>query len=495
MEESTTPVMYEPTNYDEMFAGKGDPHASCRGFVERLEGVSVDELRNRQIAAEVHLNNMGITFNVYGHEAGMEKVWPFDVLPRIIGGDEWDRVEAGLKQRVTALNLFIDDLYNDQRILEDGVVPRHLIETASSYRPELRGFSPTNKAWCHISGVDLVRNEDGDFYVLEDNLRCPSGVSYVLENREIMKRTFSTVFQGLSVEPVDQYPEQLLRTLLDCAPPHVESPLAVVLTPGVHNSAYFEHTFLAQQMGVELVQGVDLTVIDDTVYMRTTRGLQRVDVIYRRIDDDFLDPECFRKDSVLGVPGVMRACRAGNVTLANAPGTGVADDKAVYAYVPEIIRYYLSEEPILNNVPTYVCWDDKQREHVLANLKDLVMKPTNESGGYGIVLGPKSSEEELAEVAERIKAKPREYIAQPMLQLSTAPTLADDAMEPRHVDLRPFVLAGKDVYVMPGGLTRVALVRDSLIVNSSQGGGSKDTWVLRSESGPAGESASNGETP
>ncbi|QDT69415.1 hypothetical protein MalM25_23520 [Planctomycetes bacterium MalM25] len=473
-------MMYLPTAYDEMFSPEGLPRVTCRAFVDRLQGVPVEELRNRQVAAEAHLNNMGITFNVYGHEAGMEKVWPFDVLPRIVDGHEWESVEAGLRQRVTALNLFIDDLYNEQRILDDGVVPRELIESASSFRPELRGFSPTHKAWCHISGVDLVRDRDGLFYVLEDNLRCPSGVSYVLENREIMKRTFSTVFQGMAVTPVDQYPERLLQTLLDCAPQHADTPLAVVLTPGVYNSAYFEHTFLAQQMGVELVQGVDLTVIDDVVYMRTTRGLRRVDVIYRRIDDDFLDPECFREDSVLGVPGVMRACRAGNVTLANAPGTGVADDKAVYAFVPEIIRYYLSEDPILANVPTYTCWDDQQREHVLANLKDLVLKPTNESGGYGIVLGPRATEAELAEVADRIRANPREYIAQPMLELSTAPTLTGEALEPRHVDLRPFVLSGKEVYVMPGGLTRVALERDSMIVNSSQGGGSKDTWVLRS---------------
>lgn len=475
--------MYDTDSFDEMFASAEVPRDSCRPFVERLGGVTLDELRNRQIAAELHLSNMGITFNVYGHEAGVEKVWPFDVLPRIIGYDEWARVEAGLRQRVKALNMFIDDIYNDQKIITDGIVPEHLIQTASAYRPELRGFSPTNKAWCHISGVDLVRDRDGVFYVLEDNLRCPSGVSYVLENREIMKRTFATVFQGMAVTPVEQYPEQLLRTLLDCAPPGVESPLAVVLTPGVYNSAYFEHTFLAQQMGVELVQGVDLTVVDDYVYMRTTRGLRRVDVIYRRIDDDFLDPECFREDSALGVRGLMRACRAGNVTLANAPGTGVADDKAVYAYVPEIIRYYLSEEAILANVPTYVCWDEKQREHVLANLDKLVVKPTNESGGYGIVLGPRASKEDLAKCADRIRANPREHIAQPMLDLSTAPTLTSDGLEPRHVDLRPFVLAGKDIYVMPGGLTRVALVRGSMIVNSSQGGGSKDTWVLRDPAG------------
>ena len=478
--------VYVPVAFDEMFADDGEARDACRGFVERLQEVPVEELRNRQLAAEVHLQNMGITFNVYGHEAGTEKVWPFDVLPRIIKGDEWERVEAGLRQRVTALNLFIDDVYNAQRILDEGIVPRDLIETASSYRPELRGFSPPHKAWCHVSGVDLVRDRDGQFYVLEDNLRCPSGVSYVLENREIMKRTFSTVFLGMAVQQVEQYPERLLQTLLDCAPEHCPSPMAVVLTPGVFNSAYFEHTFLAQQMGVELVQGVDLVVIDDIVYMRTTRGLQRVDVIYRRIDDDFLDPECFREDSVLGVPGLMRACRAGNVTLANAPGTGVADDKAVYAYVPDIIRFYLSEEPILANVPTFVCSDPQQRDHVLANLKDLVVKPTNESGGYGIVLGPHATDEQLAECAERIRANPREHIAQPMLQLSTAPTLVDEALEPRHVDLRPFVLSGRETYVMAGGLTRVALVRGSMVVNSSQGGGSKDTWVLRPGAGQNG---------
>ncbi|TWT40803.1 circularly permuted type 2 ATP-grasp protein [Botrimarina hoheduenensis] len=470
---------YETATFDEMFVAPGQPRPGCAAFVERLGGFSVDELRNRQYAAELHLNNMGITFNVYGHEAGVEKVWPFDVLPRIVSDSEWVRIDTGLRQRVKALNLFIDDIYNDQRCLEDGIVPRHMVESASAYRPELRGFSPAQRAWCHVSGVDLVRDRDGTIYVLEDNLRCPSGVSYVLENREIMKRTFATVFKGMAVSPVEQYPEQLLQTLLDCAPPNAnDRPCAVVLTPGAYNSAYFEHTFLAQQMGIELVQGADLVVVDDVVYMRTTRGRQRVDVIYRRIDDNFLDPECFRPDSMLGVRGLMRACRAGNVTLANAPGTGVADDKAIYAYVPEIIRYYLSEEPIIENVPTYVCDDPQQRAHVLSHLAELVVKPTNESGGYGIVLGPRASREELDELALRIRAKPREYIAQPMLELSTAPTLAETGLEPRHIDLRPFVLAGKDIYVMPGGLTRVALVKGSMIVNSSQGGGSKDTWVM-----------------
>lgn len=474
-----TEMRYETQTFDEMFADGGDARPSTSGFVDRLDAMTVDELRGRQYAAELHLNNMGITFNVYGHEAGVEKVWPFDVLPRIIGAEEWARIEAGLTQRVTALNLFIDDVYNEQRSIKDGVVPLRMLETASAYRPELRGFSPPQKAWCHVSGVDLVRDRDGTIYVLEDNCRCPSGVSYVLENREIMKRTLSNVFEGVAVSPVDQYPERLLDTLLQCAPATAPAqPCAVVLTPGVYNSAYFEHTFLAQQMGVELVQGVDLVVHDDVVYMRNTRGLQRVDVIYRRIDDDFLDPECFREDSMLGVAGLMRAWRAGNVTLANAPGTGVADDKAIYAYVPEIIRYFTGEEPIIPNVPTYICDDEKQREHVLANLKDLVVKPTNESGGYGIVLGPHATDEELADAAERIRNNPREHIAQPMLELSTSPTLTDGGLEPRHIDLRPFVLAGREVYVMPGGLTRVALRPGSMIVNSSQGGGSKDTWVI-----------------
>ncbi|MEM9186794.1 MAG: circularly permuted type 2 ATP-grasp protein [Planctomycetota bacterium] len=474
---------YQPTGYDESFESTGEPRPACREFLRRLDAVGVSELGRRQKEAELQLRNSGITFNVYGHQAGVEKVWPFDLMPRVIDREEWSQIDAGLRQRVTALNLFIDDVYNDRRIIADGVVPESLLQSSTTYRPELRGFSPTHKAWCHISGVDLVRNRDGRVYVLEDNLRCPSGVSYVLENREMMKRTFSQVFHGVSIASVDEYPEQLLETLLSCAPPAVRDPLAVVLTPGVYNSAYFEHTFLAQQMGVELVQGCDLVVIDDVVHMRTTQGLRRVDVIYRRIDDDFLDPEVFREDSTLGVRGLMRAYRAGNVTLANAPGTGVADDKAVYAYVPEIIRYYLGEDAILHNVPTYLCDDPKQREHVLANLHDLVVKPTNESGGYGIMLGPHATPEERAACGDRIRSDPRNYIAQPMLELSTVPTLVDDdeppRLEPRHVDLRPFVLAGQDVYVMPGGLTRVALVEGSMVVNSSQGGGSKDTWVMR----------------
>jgi uncharacterized circularly permuted ATP-grasp superfamily protein len=401
------------------------------------------------------------------------------LLPRIIDQAEWNRIDAGLKQRIQALNLFVDDLYNEQQILRDKVVPSELILDAPTFRKQMAGISPPQKTWCHISGVDLVRDSDGTVYVLEDNLRCPSGVSYVLENREIMKRAFPKLFEGMSIAPIEAYPEQLLKTLLDCAPPHADNPTAVVLTPGIYNSAYFEHTFLAQQMGVELVQGTDLTVVDKFVYMMTTHGLQQVDVIYRRIDDDFLDPECFRKDSCLGVPGLMEAYRAGNVTLANAPGTGIADDKAVYSYVPQIIKYYLDEEAILENVPTYLCDDAKQCEYVLANLHELVVKPTNGSGGYGMLMGPQATSDQRRAFADTSRENPRNYIAQPMLQLSTVPTLVDGALRPRHVDLRPFVLCGKEIYVMPGGLTRVALVEGSMVVNSSQGGGSKDTWVLR----------------
>lgn len=472
-------MQYQAQGFDETFTAEGQPRPACEEFYRRLQSIGSDELDRRQQAAELQFRNAGITFNVYGHEDGVEKVWPFDIMPRVLDGGEWNSIEAGLRQRVTALNLFIDDVYNERRILKDGVVPEELLQTSKTYRPEMQGFSPTHKAWCHVNGVDLVRDKDGQIYVLEDNLRCPSGVSYVLENREVMKRSFSQVFHGVSIAPVEEYPEKLLQTLQSVAPPSAHQPLAVVLTPGVYNSAYFEHTFLAQQMGVQLVQGSDLAVVDDVVFLRTTHGLHRVDVIYRRIDDDFLDPECFRKDSCLGVAGLMRAYRAGNVTLANAPGTGVADDKAVYAYVPQIIKYYLDEEAILNNVPTYLCGEPDQREHVIANLDKLVVKPTNESGGYGILMGPQASEEERAAYVDLIRSNPRNYIAQPMLQLSTVPTLVGGKLEPRHVDLRPFVLAGEEVYVMPGGLTRVALNAGSMVVNSSQGGGSKDTWVLR----------------
>ncbi|QDV10824.1 hypothetical protein CA51_06780 [Rosistilla oblonga] len=472
--------------FDEMFTPNGEARGYCAPYVNKLGKLQAGELGRRQTSAEHALRNMGITFNVYGHADGREKVWPFDVLPRIIDGNEWNQVEAGLKQRIRALNLFLDDIYNEQDILHDKILPEDLLATAGTLRPQMRGFSPAKRVWCHITGVDLVRDADGTIYVLEDNLRCPSGVSYVLENREVMKRTFPQVFEGIAVRPVEEYSEQLLKTLLQCAPPGTIAPTAVVLTPGSYNSAYYEHTFLAQQMGVQLVQGSDLVVENGYVHMRTTQGLQRVDVIYRRIDDDFLDPKCFRKDSCLGVPGLIDVYRAGRVTLANAPGTGVADDKAVYAYVPEIIKYYLDEDAILQNVPTYVCADPKHRQHVLANLDKLVVKPTNESGGYGILMGPQSTREEQAKYVDLINANPRNYIAQPMLNLSTVPTLVDDRLQPRHVDLRPFVLCGEDIYVMPGGLTRVALTEGSMIVNSSQGGGSKDTWVMdNSTSQPA----------
>ena len=464
--------------YDEMFQADGRPRESGARFVQRLETLSEGSLKQRQQAAELSLQNMGITFNVYGHEAGTEKVWPFDLLPRIIDAREWAIVDSGLRQRIRALNLFIDDIYNGQRIIKDRVVPADLIQSSKTLRPQCVGFRPPQGVWCHITGVDLIRDRDGQIYVLEDNLRCPSGVSYVLENRELMKRTFAHVFQGMSVAPIEDYPEQLLKMLLDCAPQGVSDPTAVVMTPGIYNSAYFEHTFLAQQMGVELVQGSDLLVEDGYVYMNTTRGLQRVDVIYRRIDDDFLDPTCFRSDSALGVEHLMDVYRNGRVTLANAPGTGVADDKAVYAYVPEIIKYYLGEDVILPNVPTFLCSNDKQRAHVLANLHKLVVKPTNESGGYGILMGPQATDVERQRTAEAIKKNPRDWIAQPMISLSTVPTLIEDKLKPRHVDLRPFVLCGKEIYVMPGGLTRVALREGSMVVNSSQGGGSKDTWVL-----------------
>ncbi len=465
--------------FDEMFAPDGQPRASGAGFVKRLESLDDGSLQQRQKTADLNLRNMGITFNVYNHQAGTEKVWPFDLLPRIIDAQEWSMIQRGLEQRIRALNLFVDDVYNDRKIIKNKVIPAELVQSSRSLRLPCKGFHPPQNVWCHITGVDLVRDRDGQLYVLEDNLRCPSGVSYVLENRELMKRTFAHVFEGMSVAPIEDYPEQLLRTLLDCAPCGADDPTAVLLTPGAYNSAYFEHSFLAQQMGIELVHSSDLIVEDGYVYMITTRGLRRVDVIYRRIDDDFLDAKCFRPDSHLGVDHLMDVYRSGRVTLANAPGTGVADDKAIYAYVPEIIKYYLGEEAILSNVPTYLCSDPKQRDHVLANLDQLVVKPTNESGGYGILMGPQASPEERQCCAEAIHADPRNWIAQPMLNLSTVPTLVGDQLQPRHVDLRPFVLCGKDVYVMPGGLTRVALREGSMIVNSSQGGGSKDTWVLR----------------
>lgn len=465
--------------YDEALKGKDCPRPGASSLIHRLEGLSTEELQRRQRMADATMLNLGITFNVYGHEGGTEKIFPFDIIPRIVEQHEWTQIEQGLKQRIHALNLFIDDLYNDQKVVKDKVFPEELLETAETLRPQCRGLHPHKGIWCHITGTDLVRDRDGTFYVLEDNLRVPSGVSYVLENREVMKRIFPQIFGGLSIAPVENYPEKLLGTLQYCAPPGIDDPTIVVLTPGIYNSAYFEHSFLAQQMGVELVQGSDLVVVGDRVYMRTTKGLKRVDVIYRRIDDDFLDPKCFREDSALGVPGLMEVYRKGNVALANAPGNGVADDKAVYAYVPALIKYYLGEEAILPNVPTYLCHKREDRRYVLDHLAELVLKPTNESGGYGIVIGPKASRAELDDVRQKLLANPRNYVAQPLLYLSTVPTLIDGAIEARHVDLRPFVLCGEEIYVLPGGLTRVALKKGSTVVNSSQGGGSKDTWVIQ----------------
>jgi uncharacterized circularly permuted ATP-grasp superfamily protein len=463
--------------FDEMFKEDGRPRPSARHLARNIEALPDGELTTRQIAADRALVQMGITFNVYGESQGVEKTLPFDLIPRIISGSEWDRLERGLKQRIHALNLFIDDLYHDQKILKDRAVPPEIIQSSKGFRPQCVGINPPRGIWCHITGTDLVRHRDGNIYVLEDNLRCPSGVSYVLQNRQLMKSLFPQVFAASRIRPVANYPSKL-RDMLEFMAPDGHTPRIVLLTPGVYNSAYFEHSFLAQQMGVELVEGRDLVVADDFVWMRTTQGFERVDVIYRRIDDDFIDPKAFRADSMLGVPGLMEVYKAGNVALANAPGTGVADDKVVYAYVPKIIKYYLNEEAILANVPTYVCAEEKQLEYVVANIRELVVKAANESGGYGMLVGPHSTKAQCAEFAEKVKANPRNYIAQPTLSLSRVPTVFGDRLEGRHVDLRPYILYGKEIFVLPGGLTRVALKKGSLVVNSSQGGGTKDTWVL-----------------
>ena len=471
--------------YDELFEPNGSPRPQAQLLINTIESLSDGQLLRYQHAADRLLLQMGITFNVYADSAGTERIFPFDLIPRIVTAPEWQRIERGLGQRIHALNEFIDDIYHRQKILKDGVIPREVIFSANSYRPQCQDLNPPRRIWCHITGTDLVRHTDGEYYVLEDNLRVPSGVSYVLENREVLKHIFPQVFEGLAVHPVNEYPSRLLEMLESIAPRSVDRLCVVLLTPGMYNSAYFEHSFLAQQMGVQLVEGRDLMVKGGEVYMRTTTGLERVDVIYRRIDDDFLDPEAFRPDSLLGVPGLMAAYKAGKVSLANAPGNGVADDKVIYAYVPEMIRYYEGEDPILPNVPTYLCWRDADRKHVLANLESLVVKAANESGGYGMLVGPHSTAAEREEFAANIEANPRNFIAQPTLCLSRVPTIIEDHFEGRHVDLRPYVLYGKDIYVLPGGLTRVALRRGSLVVNSSQGGGSKDTWVLAAAGEPS----------
>lgn len=470
---------YNPGDfYDELFVDVGQPRPEGQFLVDRLRSLSSVELTQRQEAAQIALFRQGVTFNVYGASEGIERAFPFDIIPRIISAQEWSTLEKGLKQRIHALNCFLQDIYNEQKIITDRVIPRELIESATGFLKPCMGLQPPKGIWCHVTGTDLVRDRQGQFYVLEDNLRCPSGISYVLENRRVMKSTFPKVFENANIQAVDEYPTRLLETLLHLIPDRLENPTVVVLTPGIYNSAYFEHSFLAQQMGLELVEGRDLVVADGYLQMQTTKGLQRVDAIYRRIDDDFIDPQVFRSDSMLGVPGLMEVYRSGRVAIANALGTGVADDKAIYAYVPKMIRYYLDEEALIPNVPTYLCREPADLAYVLDHLPELVVKAANESGGYGMLIGPQSTAEQRADFADRIRSNPRNYIAQPTLCLSRVPTLVDGQFEGCHVDLRPYVLYGEDIYVHPGGLTRVALRRGSLVVNSSQGGGSKDTWVL-----------------
>lgn len=473
---------YSPESfYDEIMDEKGEPRQGTGLLVHKINDLPPGELIRRQEAAERSLFRMGITFNVYGDSAGTEKIFPFDIIPRIVSAQDWDLIERGLAQRIRALNLFIADIYSEQRIIKENIVPEFLLQTCKAIRPQCAGLKPPRGVWCHITGTDLVRGGDGTIYVLEDNLRCPSGVSYVLQNRFVMKRSFPSLFDMCHVRPVDDYPSRLLRLLQSLSVRSGTEPTVVVLTPGVFNSAYYEHTFLAQQMGVELVEGRDLTVRDGFVFMRSTHGFKKVDVIYRRIDDDFLDPLHFRPDSLLGVPGLIDAYRKGNVALANAPGTGVADDKAIYAFVPDMIRFYLSEETILPNVPTHLCYRPDDLSYVLSNLDKLVVKAVGESGGYGMLVGPQATQEIREEFRHKIQENPRNYIAQPTLSLSRVPTLVGDHFEGRHVDLRPYILYdGDSVFVLPGGLTRVALKKGSLVVNSSQGGGSKDTWVIGS---------------
>jgi uncharacterized circularly permuted ATP-grasp superfamily protein len=471
---------YDPESfYDELFAAPGQPRSHAASLIQWLDRLPSVELEQHLETAQAALFNLGVTFRVYSDQEGVERIFPFDIIPRIIAAQEWADLEKGLKQRNRALNLFLADIYDRQLIIGDGKIPRDIIYSATGFLKPCVGLKPVAGIWCHITGTDLVRDRDGQWYVLEDNLRVPSGVSYVLENRRVMKSTFPEIFQTMPVKPVDDYPSHLLETLLNLAPPNLPNPTVVVLTPGIYNSAYFEHSFLAQQMGVELVEGRDLVVADGYLQMKTTKGLQRVDVVYRRIDDDFLDPLTFRPDSTLGIPGIMDIFRQGRVALANAPGTGVADDKVVYAYVPEMIRYYLDEEPILANVPTYLCWRDSDRDYVLDHLDQLVVKAANEAGGYGMLVGVNSTQAERDDFRDRILHNPRNYIAQPTLSLSRVPTIIGSEIEGRHVDLRPYILnRGDEIYVHPGGLTRVALKKGSLVVNSSQGGGSKDTWVL-----------------
>src|ERR1700737_2734948 len=465
--------------YDEMFSAVDHPRKQYRPLHNLLLNLGPDELRRSKHEADQSFFNQGITFTVYGSDRGTERIFPHDLLPRIITAAEWEKIERGLTQRITALNLFLKDVYHEGKIIEDGVVPGSIVYTCKHYRREMRDIKVPRDVYVTVVGTDLIRTPQGNFVVLEDNLRVPSGVSYMLTSRRVMKQIFPGLFQKCRVRPIEQYSQALLSTLRSLAPEGRSEPPVVLLTPGSYNSAYFEHTYLARQMGIELVEGRDLLVHDNVVYMRTTFGLQRVDVIYRRIDDDYLDSLCFRRDSILGVPGLFNAYRAGNVSLANAIGTGVADDKAVYAYVPAIIRHYSGEEAILPNVHTYLLTDKSQCGYVLENLDKLVVKAVGESGGYGMLIGPHSTKQQREEFRTRILAEPRNYIAQPTLALSCAPCLIDGGVESRHIDLRPYILYGENITLVPGGLTRVALRQGSLVVNSSQGGGSKDSWVLR----------------
>tara|TARA_A100001015_G_scaffold70044_1_gene77571 strand:+ start:3183 stop:4643 length:1461 start_codon:yes stop_codon:yes gene_type:complete len=475
---------YCPANFfDEAITENGNARTASRGLARFFSTLSANEMSHRAALAKLAIKDMGVSFTVYSEEMNHDRDWPFDIIPRAIAAKKWGVIAEGLKQRCQALNLFLDDIYNQQKIVKDGIIPADLIFKSPNFKKACLGVSPRYGAWAHVCGTDLVRNESGEFFALEDNLRVPSGVAYMLENREVTKRILPELFEDYSIDPVDDYPLQLFQTLKSLSPRSKERPVIVVLTPGIWNSAYFEHAFLAHSMGAELVEGADLFVDEsDKVFMHTVRGPARVDVIYRRIDDDYLDPEVFRTDSLVGVPGLMRAWRSGKVAIANAPGTGVADDKLTYTYVPEFIKYYLGEAPIIENVETYRCTDESQRNYVLDHIHQLVVKPVNESGGYGILMGIDSDTEQHEKFRRLIKKFPRNYIAQPTINLSTAPTHINATLEPRHVDLRPFTLRGNSTWVTPGGLTRVALRKGSLVVNSSQGGGSKDTWIVNKAS-------------
>jgi uncharacterized circularly permuted ATP-grasp superfamily protein len=473
---------YRSSSYDELFRSDGQPWPAARKLIDYLASLSDRELAERQLAADLAARVMGITFTVYSEGRNVDRTLPFDVIPRVIPRREWQHTEAGLRQRVHALNLFIGDIYGEQKIIKDRVFPRSLLKDSVNFRPQCVGVQPPLGVWAHICGSDLVRDDGGTLYALEDNLRIPSGVSYMIQNRMVAKRVFPELFETTSILPVDDYPAQLYDTLAALSPRPGEPPVIALLTPGIYNSAYFEHCYLAQSMGIELVEGPDLFVDDDDCcYMRTVYGPQRVDVIYRRVDDLFLDPECFNPDSVLGVRGLVRAWRAGKVALANAPGAGVADDKVVFAYVPKMIKYYLGEEAILPNVPSFLCAGKRERDYVLENIAQLVVKPANESGGYGMLIGPRATKRQHEQFRKLITANPRNYMAQPTLSLSTAPILTAEGPSARHLDLRPFVLSRGDIYVTTGGLTRVAMTKGSLVVNSSQGGGAKDTWIVDME--------------